>query len=147
MKMHLDFSESKRQLAPEGIYTLRCDDIKLETSKKSGNQMFVIDWVPYNPPAGIPFDAIDRCKIRTWVSLAPNALFTLKNLLKACNIPCECSNCATEYEAGLDECPDCKSTLFTFDPDQIRAATPQAYVKVEKSQDGARDVNTIERYA
>jgi hypothetical protein len=145
-KMRLDYTESQRQLAPDGEYSLRAKEKKQELSKTSKQPMITIDWLPFDPPPGVTMDQIDKCSIRTWVSLAPNALFTLKNLMHACGVQCECAGCGNNYDANLDACPNCGSALFEFDPDFIDTATPKALVAIEKEQKGEKDVNVIKKY-
>lgn len=146
MKMKFDYSDSKRQIAPRGEYQLRLKAKNIKNSK-AGNPMIEADFTPFNPPNGVLMDQIDKCVIRTWISLAENALFTLKNLCFACDQEIECANCHTTYSADLEECPNCKSPIFEVDLDFIDTAQPWAFVEVEKSQDGARDVNTILKYS
>lgn len=145
-KMRLDYTESQRQLCPDGEYSLRCKEKKQELSKTSKQPMITVDWYPFDPPPGVTMDQIEKCSIRTWVSLAPNALFTLKNLMHASGIACECAGCGNEYEANLDQCPSCQSALFEFDPDFIDTASPKALIAIEKDQKGEKDVNVIKKY-
>lgn len=143
MKMKFDFSESKRQIAPEGEYSLRFKE-KVVKNSKAGKPMIEIQWKPFDPPAGVSMDEIDKCIIWDRISLAPNALFSLKALCAASNQDVECSNCSTVYEATNDVCPSCQSPLFEVDLDFIDEASPRAFVKIEPYQ--GRDTNKIEKY-
>lgn len=159
-KMQLDFTESAKQLAPEGEYLLRWapqnklvdfnktgkKPFVLGPSKASGKPVWTLQWEPFNPPPGVSMDQIEKCVILDWVSLSPNALFTAKNLIWACGQQIECSNCHAEYEANLDTCPECQSAVFLVDWDFLDSAQPGAFVKIEKDQKGERDVNTIKKY-
>lgn len=90
---------------------------------------------------------LEKARLMTWVSLAPNALFTLKNLCFACVQDITCSSCNADYVASLDVCPNCQSPMFEVDLDFIDSATPKAFVKIEKDQKGEKDVNTIVKYS
>lgn len=146
MKMKFDMTDSKRQLAPEGEYALRFKSKKIENSSK-GKPMITLDWTPFNPPPGVAMSDIEKCQIRTWVSLAPNALFTLKNLCHACEQEITCVSCNNDYDPSLDVCPACQSPLFEVDLDFIDTSTPKAFIKIEKDQKGEKDVNTVVKYS
>lgn len=148
-KMKLDFSESKRVVYPEGEYSLQPTKRTTKPSKSSGKPMFEMEWRPFNPPDGVNMQDYQNAKgenppIRSWISLAPNALFSLANLMFAAGMDKECAGCGLGYKANLEVCPSCQSALFEFDPDAIdQIQEVRAFVKVEKDQKGENDVNTI----
>lgn len=144
-KMKLDFSESQRQIVPEGEYQLRCKEYKIKNSK-SGKPMIEISWIPFDPPSGVTMAEIDKAVLRDWVSLAPNALFSLKNLMLACGQECECANCGNKYSAKLEVCDRCQSAVFEVDDDFISRAEPRAFVTVKKDQNNENDVNEVKTY-
>lgn len=144
-KMKLDFTESQRQIAPEGIYSLRCKDKTIKLSKNQ-KPMVEIYWIPFNPPDGVSMDQIDKCTLKAWISLAPNALFSLANLMAATNQEKECVNCGNKYSAKLEVCDRCSSAVFEFDPDFIDSAEPQAFITIKKDQNNENDVNEVTTY-
>lgn len=144
-KMKLDFTESQRQVVPEGEYSLRCKEKKIKPSK-SQKPMIEITWIPFDPPDGVAMSQIDKANLKDWVSLAPNALFSLANLMVACGVSKECSNCQNSYSAKLEVCDRCQSAIFDFDPDFIDTAEPRAFVIVKKDQAGENDVNEVKTY-
>lgn len=78
---------------PEGTYGAIIYGAKVDTSKNSGNLMYVVDYKITEGPEGI------GRKIKAWYTLAPHALFGVIGLLKALGL---------EYpkEAGEFEFPD-----------------------------------------
>jgi len=144
MKMSFDYTESARQIAPEGEYQGRMKEKKLETSSK-GKPMLTVTWLPYDPPPGVSMDQIDKCELRDWISLAPNALFSLKNLCVGCGIQITCVSCNNDYEAKHDFCPSCQSALFTVDLDLIDDKNPGLFVTITKDKND-KDVNEIKKY-
>lgn len=77
----------------EGTYGAIIYGAKVDTSKNSGNQMYVVDYKITEGPEGV------GRKIKAWYTLAPHALFGVIGLLKALGL---------EYpkEAGEFEFPD-----------------------------------------
>ena len=144
-RMKLDFTESQRQIAPEGEYSLRCKEL-IRKNSKAGRPMLEIHWIPFNPPAGVGMDEIDKCIIKDWISLSPNALFSLKNLMHACGVECECASCNNKYSAKLEVCDRCQSAVFEVDDDFILTSEPKAFVVVAKDQNNENDVNQVKAY-
>jgi len=140
--------ESIRPKAPEGEYSLRLDPkttLKPENSQ-AGKPMLVLYWHLFNPPPGVNFEDIKDCEVRDKITLSPNALFSIRNLLWACDIPLECDSCKTVYTADLDGCPNCKKTLFGFESELIRTKHPRAFVNQEKAFQSENIVNSIVKY-
>ena len=145
-KMQLDFTESQRVIAPEGEYSLRLKEKVKKPSRASGKLMFELSWMPFDPPDGVSQESLDKCIIKDWISLAPNALFSLKNLMWASGVECECAGCNNKYSAKLDACDRCQSAVFSVDDDFIGATEVRAFIIVKKDQAGENDVNEIKKY-
>lgn len=146
MKMRFDYTESKRPIAPEGEYSLRFKKKSIGPAKESGKDRIEIDYELFDPPPGVSMAEIEKVNLRTWVSLSPNALFTLKNLAYACNQKITCAGCSTDYEGILEVCPECQSPLFEVDLDFIDTNSPKAFLKIEKDRNG-KDQNNVVRYS
>lgn len=141
-KMRIDFTESQRQVCPEGEYSLRAEKKEVKNSS-AGKPMIEITWIPFNPPDGVSMDQIEKAKPKDWISLAPNALFSLASLMNAAGVPKECSSCQNQYSAKLDVCDRCSSAVFDVDSDFIDTCEVRAFLKVKKDQKNENDVNEI----
>jgi uncharacterized OB-fold protein len=91
-------------------------------------------------------DLLSKVELTTWISLAPHALFTLKQVYSAAKIELECANCGDFYTAALDRCPKCQSTKFAIDYSVLDGIEIGAFLRVEKDQKGEKDVNVVEKY-
>lgn len=149
-KMKLDFSESKKVVYPEDEYSLRFSKKDIKSSSK-GKPMIELWWTPFNPATGIDMsDYLDgkgnQKEIPDWISLAPNALFSLANLMFAAGVEKECGNCQVKYPANQNVCPSCQSAMFEFDPDFIdQIQDVRAFVIVQKDKN-ENDVNSVKTY-
>ena len=144
-KMTLDFTESQRVLCPEDEYSLRLKEKTIKNSA-AGKPMIELSWIPFDSATGIPASDLEKCILKDWISLQPNALFSLKNLMLACGVSCECQSCGNTYSAKLEVCDRCQSAIFQVDPDFIDSSEPRAFVIVTKDKAGENDVNQIKKY-
>lgn len=141
----LDYTESQRQVAPMGEYSVRFIKWTKEQSKK-GKPMLVLEAELFNPPPGVTMEMIERAKPRAFISLAPNALFSLKELWYAAGEEIECQDCQTMYEAYLDKCPKCMSLKFFFNPMRIPTFEVRALVEVAQDEKG-NDQNRFKTFS
>lgn len=140
MKIKLDYTDSKRPVAPTDEYQLKMEKMTEKNSKSSGRPMFECDMSFLTGD----FPKREQAKLRTWISLAPNALFTLVAYMKACEIEKECAECDTRYEPQLDECTACGSAMFNVDKDELITGRPWAVVEQEEGEQGPR--NSIKKF-
>jgi len=139
VKIKLDYTDSKRPVAPEDEYQLKMEKM-VEKDSKAKKPMFECDLSFLTGD----FPKRELASVRTWISLAPNALFSLVAYMKACEIEKECAECDTKYEPQIDECPSCESAQFNVDKDELMAGRPWAIVEQEEGDNGLR--NSIKKF-
>jgi len=148
MLVDLDYEESLNQIAPEGEYGIRLTkDAVQGISASSQKPMVTCEWEPFDPPPHVTMDQIQKCKIMSWISLQPNALFTLKEVLHAAKSDLICKACNQPYSAEIDRCPSCQSTKFSADLGVLKQGLEiGAYLKPGRNQKNTRDVTEIVKY-